>query len=348
MKKRKFYSRGQKVWWLTAGLVLLVFLIGFYLFGLRLVYRHWGYLFLKATPTQWPAGTQEQIRGGIGGLTGKVVWSSSRTGTHQIFMMSLPNLRIYQLTDQPYVNYYPRFSPEGQRVVFARSQRPWVSERDQVPWDVYVLELTGGKERLAARNANFPLWLPDGERILFLRKSAVVIKDLASGREQVVFDGRKPPWDGEPSTPELCPWDPNLLTVTLRGKTEGVFIYNLKQGTYSLVAGTGCESTWKPDRPEIAWVENGGRGGTHLLASPVDRIRSRVLMDLPSPFSHEYFPRFSSDGAWLVWGASRGDHEHDIADYEIFLWQTGKPWESAVRLTYNPANDRWPDIHLDR
>ncbi|MBI5583907.1 MAG: PD40 domain-containing protein [Deltaproteobacteria bacterium] len=346
--KNKGKSNRRTVWWSLTSLVLLVCLIGFYLFGLRLVYRHWGYLFLKGAPTQWPAGTQEQIKERIGGLTGKVVWSSSRTGTHQLYLMSLPDLRIYQLTNHPHVNYYPRLSPEGRRVVFARSQRPWVSEREQAPWDVYVLELTGGKEQLIARNGNFPQWLPDGERILFLRKSEVVIKDLPSGREQVIFDGRKPPWAGEPSTPELSPWDPDLLTVTLRGKTEGVFIFNLIQGTHSLVSGTGCESLWRPDRPEIAWVENGGRGGTHLLASPADRLSNRVFMDLPGSFSHEYFPRFSSNGRWLVWGASAGDHEHDIADYEIFLWQVGKPWESAVRMTYNPANDRWPDIHLSR
>ena len=70
-------------------------------------------------------------------------------------------------------------------------------------------------------------------------------------------------------------------------------------------------------------------------------------MDLPQDFSHEYFPKLSNDGKWLVWGASQGDHEHDLADYEIFLWKLGRPWEEAVRITYNPANDRWPDIYVD-
>ena len=46
-------------------------------------------------------------------------------------------------------------------------------------------------------------------------------------------------------------------------------------------------------------------------------------------------------------GASAKGHEHDIADYEIFLWQVGTPWESAMRLSRNPANDRWP-IFLSR
>jgi Tol biopolymer transport system component len=345
---RKPIFRGRKAWWWATGLVLLVFLAWFYLFGLRLVYRQWGYLFLKAVPTEWPAGAPEQIRSQIGDLTGKIVWSSSRTGTHQLFMLSLPDLRLYQLTDHPHIGYYPRISPEGQRLVFARSQRPWVSERDQAPWDIYLLPLNSGQERLAARNGNFPQWLPDGEHILFLRQNAVVIMDLNNGREKVIFDGGRPPWEGEPSTPELCPWDPTRLIVTLRGKTAGVFILDLKDGAATRVSGTGCEGTWRPGSREGVWVENGGRGGTHLLASPADRIARRIFMDLPGTFSHEYFPRFSADGRWLVWGASAGDHEHDIADYEIFLWQVGQPWEKAVRLTYNTANDRWPDIHLGR
>ena len=36
----------------------------------------------------------------------------------------------------------------------------------------------------------------------------------------------------------------------------------------------------------------------------------------------------------------------DIADYEIYLWEVGSPFEKAVRLTYHSGNDRWPDIFV--
>ena len=333
--------------WIVTVLLLTFAGVWLYSLGLRAVYRHWGYFFLKTAETQWPAGSRERIKDLLGDRKGKVVWGSSRTGTHQLFLMTLPDFKIYQLTDHPHVSYHPRFSPEGERIVFARSQRPWVSERDQIPWEVYILNLAGGKERLVVKNGNFPLWLPDGERILFLRKNEVIIRDLHTEKEKVIFDGRKPPFDGEPSNPEICPWDPGLLSFTLRGKTEGVFILDLKTGRPTLVSPSGCEATWRPDRREIIWVENGGRGGTRIMASLVDRIRSSVFMDLPHTFSHEYFPRFSADGRWFIWGASEGDHEHDIADYEIFLWKVGASWDKAVRLTFNPANDRFPDIYLE-
>ena len=65
-------------------------------------------------------------------------------------------------------------------------------------------------------------------------------------------------------------------------------------------------------------------------------------------YSHEYFPRVSNDGRWLVWGAAASGHEHDRADYEIFVWQIGRPVSEAVRLTHHPGNDQWPDIHVPR
>jgi hypothetical protein len=70
------------------------------------------------------------------------------------------------------------------------------------------------------------------------------------------------------------------------------------------------------------------------------------LMDYPGRRSHEYFPEVSADGKWMVWGITQRGHDHDIADYEIYLWQVGTPPESGVRLTYHSANDRWPDIFI--
>ncbi|MFH0788221.1 MAG: hypothetical protein V2B13_11490 [Pseudomonadota bacterium] len=342
-------SRKRKiVWWsLTLSAVLLT-VVYFTLFGIRSVYRHFGLYFLKPTETHWPAGSKESIRALIGPMKGKVVWGSSRTGSHRIFLMTLPELTIYQLTKHSHVDYHPRFSPEGNRIVFARSQKKWVSERDQLPWDVYLYDLETGKEGLVARNGNFPLWLPDGKRILFLRDHQVVMKDLVSQREKIIFDGRLPPFEGEPSNPELSSENPELLVVALRGKHNGVFLMDLSKGSISFFGKDACEITWLPRSSDLVWVEVGGKGGTLLMTSPSRKVERSIFMDLPFSFSHEYFPRFSRDGQWLIWGASEGEHEHDLADYEIFLWKVGTRWEDAVRLTFNKANDRFPDIFIEK
>jgi hypothetical protein len=70
------------------------------------------------------------------------------------------------------------------------------------------------------------------------------------------------------------------------------------------------------------------------------------FIDIPGRRSHEYFPQLDREGKWLVWAATQRGHDHDIADYEIFIWEVGSPPERATRLTFHSANDRWPDIHI--
>ena len=107
----------KNLWWTMIALLLALGGIYLYSFGLRFVYRHWGLFFCKTGPTQWPDGAQEKIKTAVSGLRGKIVWSSSRSGDHQIYLLTLPDLRTYQLTTNPHVDYYPRLSPEGGRIV---------------------------------------------------------------------------------------------------------------------------------------------------------------------------------------------------------------------------------------
>jgi Tol biopolymer transport system component len=69
-------------------------------------------------------------------------------------------------------------------------------------------------------------------------------------------------------------------------------------------------------------------------------------MDLPERRSHEYFPQLSSDGKWMVWAATQRGHDHDVVNYEIYIWEVGTPAASAARLTFSGMNNRWPDIFI--
>jgi len=39
-------------------------------------------------------------------------------------------------------------------------------------------------------------------------------------------------------------------------------------------------------------------------------------------------------------------HEHDQADYEIFVWAIGSSAETVERMTFHTGNDNWPDMYL--
>jgi hypothetical protein len=137
--------------------------------------------------------------------------------------------------------------------------------------------------------------------------------------------------------------------VTVRSRRyDGVAIVDLRtRAVTPLSPGQACQLTWVPGSDALLWMEAEGHGGTRIMTGGPGRPRA-VFMDLPGAYSHEYFPRVSSDGRWLAWGAAAAGHEHDRADYEIFVWRTGSPVTEAIRLTHHPANDQWPDIHVPR
>ena len=106
---------------------------------------------------------------------------------------------------------------------------------------------------------------------------------------------------------------------------------------------------WTTDSSKLCYVDKGGRQKNMIYSVDLSSGERTPWIDLPGEFSHEYFPSLSNDGRYLVFGASRGGrdgHEHDSADYEIFLWEVGTPAEEAVRLTFHSGNDCWPDMFV--
>ncbi|MBI3456872.1 MAG: PD40 domain-containing protein, partial [Candidatus Rokubacteria bacterium] len=209
------------------------------------------------------------------------------------------------------------------------------------------------------RGGYHPTWTPDGKAVLFEREARIFRYDLATRQETLVLDGpREFPGVTELGDVELGP-DGRRLTFPLRGTFAGAFglqgpfmgaaVFDLEARTLALLTREqACQTTWAPDGQSLVWVETGGNGGTRLMTGRPDGTGRALFMDLPGAYSHEYFPKLSNDGRWLIWGAAAEGHEHDRADYEIFLWEVGTPVERAVRLTYHEANDQWPDVYVFR
>ena len=108
----------------------------------------------------------------ISRLNGWVVWSSNRFGSHDILKMNLADRSIHRLTEHPHAESFPRISPDGRKIVFARSRQPWVSLRNPIPWDVYLLDLESGSERLLAEFGNASTWSTDGSLAYFQRRGS--------------------------------------------------------------------------------------------------------------------------------------------------------------------------------
>jgi len=277
---------------------------------------------------------------------GFVVWSSNRSGNHDILKMTLPGREVTHLTTHPNAEYFPRISPDGRHVVFARAQKPWVSQRNQELWDIYLLDLKSGKERLLAKFANTPTWSVDGKKVYFQRKVMRLAEvDIKTGEERILFTSG----NGQVKKNAMLQTPgfnthANKMAVTLRHgqhMTAIVDLYgNLKQVT------DGCQLTWSKDGSFLYHVDYGGKMKNAFYIYDPKTDKSRLWLDMPGEFSHEYFPKLSNDEKYLVFAASKGGHEHDSADYELFLWQVGSPAASAMRLTFHTGNDNWPDVFL--
>ena len=285
----------------------------------------------------------------IGDLHGRMVWSSNRHGNHDILLMELPSGKTRRLTTHPHTETYPRLSPDGTQVLFARAHDPWVSQRNSAPWDIWITEIATGRERRVATNAFFAAWADEGRAIVFQRDRdrEVVLLTLADGTERLLLRSGQPPIpDGAIlQTPDYRAAT-GATAITLRGALRVTGCVAADGAFTTIGGGDTCQLTWIAD-DALALIGQEGHMknfiGRHSLANG----ETKRWLDLPGEFSHEYFPRLSPCGRILVFGASAGGHEHDTADYEIFAWKPDTPPESAARLTFHTGNDCWPDIWLE-
>ncbi|MCW5199285.1 PD40 domain-containing protein, partial [Desulfobulbus sp. F1] len=255
--------------------------------------------------------------------------------------------KLTRLTNDPHTDYFPRISPDGSKVVFARSQEPWVSQRNKYPWDTWLLDLPTGKSRLLAKNANTPTWSEDGKKIYFQRQANQFVEYvLATGKETVVFEtGKSLPLDASLylETPAWSEARQSLAMTTRKGGP--VYTYLVRPDRTVQELNEGCELNWSPDSSFLYHVGHREKGNVFYKINP-DTLEWQLWFDSPSEYSHEYFPKIANTGDVLVYGASTGGHEHDTADYEIFLWPIGSPMSNTARLSFHTGNDNWPDVFL--
>ena len=271
---------------------------------------------------------------------GFVVWSSTMYGQHDLVRMDGPSGRLTRLTKHPHVDRSPKISPDGTQVAFARSRAEWVSFRNNDEWDVWLLDLESGRERLLAERGAEPGWTGDGKAVVFQRGGREVVQvDAETGAETVLLGKREDRiWTG----PSLDPRG-GRVAVTVRGGKRSTSLFEVPDGAETRVAG-GCQLAFVPDGQWLVLVEDGGRMKNRICRVDRNGQRLETLLDLPGEWSHEYFPRVSNDGSLLAFGASREGHEHDTADYEIFLWRIGDLPERAARVSFHAGNDQWPDV----
>ncbi len=322
----------------------------------------------QEAPTGFPSEMSKREKTAIeafkGTVEGKIVWSTSRANSrHDIWIMNADGSRKQALTNsKDNVDWFSRFSPDGKQVLFTRSKFGWVSEMDadiHDKWDLWVINTDGTGEEKVVEDATWGTWRPSGDSVVFARGPKVFVKAL-DDKEVEIFDAEKhfEKKNVYSQQPQLSS-DGRLLAITIRGTVRETGIYNLESGKWHTTGG-GCQLSWFPDGKSVLRMNEGqGNMGTEVLrltlnenGEPQERISGLTVpkeirfMDLPGRRSHEYFPQIDNSGEWMVWASTQYGHEHDIVDYEIYIWNVNtNKRKDFVRLTFHSGNDRWPDLY---
>lgn len=308
--------------------------------------KHDSFQFLTQGKVMRP--DSQPLAGWVEKLEGYIVWSSNRSGNHDIWIMSLPSMRIQQLTTHPHTENFAKISPDGTKVVFARSHKEWQSFRDDKPWDIWMIDIASGSETLLAKWGVSPSWSPDGRFVVFQRDPGQIIAvNIDSKKERLYYESGKDDFMKRRvnlNTPTIGSGQRMAFTYRNRGRPTNI-IRDI-DGQFHLVDTQSCQAQWTPEGDYVIYVHSSGKQGKQFMRFDPKTKKTNGFLDLPGEFSHEYFANLSQNQKFMVFAASSGGHEHDIADYELFIWPVGEDATQASRLTFNTNNDSWPDIYL--
>jgi len=350
------YSKPKKALMFVAASSVLM--VG----GLFLAYQMWAATKLGALSAPSSGGIADNVgdwqqlsKEHVATLDGFIVFSSNRDGNHDIFRRDLKTFKLDKLTSHPNTETYPRISPNGKRLVFSRAHQEWVSQRNTVAWDIFVLDLETMQETKVGSNGTAPHWLNNSE-ISYLRDARIVERvNVDTRSSSVVYqsgDNNMMPAKARLQNPSFNDRTKQLVFTARQnaiGSTDGHWGTAIDtNGKHRPVLG-GCELSWSSDETRLYQVAKNGSDGTlHIVDVDPETLEHQTLINLEGEFTHEYWPKDSSNGEYMVFGASRSkkEHEHDTQDYEIFLWKVGSDSNKATRMTFHTGNDNWPDVFI--
>ena len=223
-----------------------------------------------------------------------------------------------RLTDDPWIEADPAWSPDGGRLAFA-------SDRDGL-LDLYVRDLGAGSDRRVTEGAaaTMPAWSPDGSRIAFVGSAegtAVQVVDLATGVVETLRAGLN--GAGRPS------WSPDGASVLVSALSP--YSGRFREGVNRALV--------VPARP-LRTADAAGMSGADAPPSSTAGSRTAVANEPQRAAERGSRPLASAPPARPV---RRGHgHTHDLP-----AWAGGDPAPGpAPTLTTLQTADRYLDLPL--
>ena len=279
-------------------------------------------------------------------VQGKVVFRSNRDGNDEIYVMSSYGNGQTRLTDYQESDTGPVWSPNGQQIVFIRTE---YNRKGEVNYEVYVMDADGGNPRNLTRHPAFdssPNWSPDGSQIAFASDRDgdlnVYVMDADGGNVKQLTHtefATGPKWspDGE-----------HIAFEAMLGLGHGRQIYVMNAD------GTNRWQVSEPIPDAVMFVEGWSPDGTQILykasihalvtnstviITTLNAARSRTVKRerVPIPKMDSTTAAWGADGKSILIALRKGKEEKwDIYRFRLSDGQ-------LTQLTDHPASDISPD-----
>ena len=221
---------------------------------------------------------------------------------------------------------------------------------DEVPGELRLIDVDSGEQRTLAERAKTygrghraVVWRDAGELIHVGADGRTMLLELAGGTSRALLPEPRP----------KLGW---LVDATLSHATNGFPTFSVldaeRQQVEERRAFGGCEPYFSHDGRWGFWIPSPGGpiDAIDLASREVTTLVQKSDPRMPGEQGYLYFPMLSRDGRLLTFSASDDEHDHSVANYDVYVAPTDPRTleliSDPVRLTTHTATDRYPDVYL--
>lgn len=240
--------------------------------------------------------------------TGRIAFTSDRTGVYQIYVANADGSELEQITDGPFDAFLPLWSPDGEQMLYTESTSAAdLSERPTLR--LMLNHLDGSEPIELARDpedgflmnpARYLHWSPDGQKIVY-----GIFTDNADGRHVRFYVH---PLDGSEPVEVASPEARTEIALAQFFDNDTLFLNvpfhlyrtNLDGSEPELLPATGAPALLSPDGQQIVTVD----GGDLRLYDGDGENPVLVVEEMPGPVdgvvvAFAYELAWSPDREWV-------------------------------------------------